>query len=268
MVSPYLVAVFVTIVPAMGALWWFLKRYEGYFEDARVFFALVVGFFTGLFATFLEFNVFRFWEPIYGTAASFVLTVVGYAFFETGAKVVVLGLKRFRQRKDTPYYGTALGLGFGAMAALQFVAVNLAVATQEGNAYRLLPAATMIAVPLGAVFVHGAAGAYVGQGSASGNLAKGWIVGALLQMPVLGAYWLFLYGGSIGQGNAVLVFPAVLSLAYGLFLLGIAQKRVLDPIVPPEIKAQVRREKRRARRAADGAAVAPVAADGSADEEE
>src|SRR5205085_1980466 len=128
MVSPTLLAVPVTIVPAMGLLWLMLHRYEGYFEDARVFFSLVAGFFVGIVVAFLE-SQFDFAGTAslqaYGTLPAFILFVAGYAFLEAGAKTAVLGLSRFRKRKDTPYYAASFGLGFGAMVALAFVGVSL-----------------------------------------------------------------------------------------------------------------------------------------------
>lgn len=252
-VNPNAVAVPATIIPAMAALWWLLKRYEGHFVDARVFFSLVVGFFVGLLATFLELNLFLFPDADamarvgVGASGSFILTVVGYAFFESGAKTMVLGLRRFRQRKDTPYYGMALGLGFGAMAALQFVALNLHVAQQRGAPYTVATGAAMVAVAVGALFAQGGAATFIGRGSARGELGKGWLVGGLLLMPSLGTYWMFwpYLGWGAGRYLTGILFPAVLSLGYGLGLLVIAQRRVLDPIVPPEIKEQVRRERRR-----------------------
>lgn len=263
MVNPVLLAAPVTILPAVAALWYLLKRYEDYFEDARVFLSLTLGFFLGLLAIAMEVTVFPFQDPRFvqamGEGSAFVFFTLGYAFFETGAKVAVLGSKRFRGKKDAPYYGAAMGLGMGAMMALGFVALNLnaseaLVATRNATAagapglggYSVPSFLAMASVPLGAVFVHGAAGVYVGKYTGEGRLWKGWVVGTLLQFPVLGAYWLF--WPSIGQGSVVVLFPAVMSLAYGLGLLAFARTRVLDTIVPQHIRDQVRRERRRAAR--------------------
>lgn len=263
MASPVLLAATVTVLPAIGALWYLLKRYEDYFEDSRVFLALIFGFFGGLFAIFMEMTAFPFAHPQFieamGVATAFAFFVGAYAFFETGCKTVVLGMKRFRNRKDTPYYGAAMGLGFGAMMALGFVAINLNAVdanaaaqniTASSIAYSTPSFLTMASVPLGAIFVHGAAGVFVGKGAAEGKLVKGWGIGALIQMPVLIAYWLF--WPSIGRGDVVVLLPALLALVYGLGLMHFVRKRVLDTIVPQHIRDLVRREKRReARRAHD-----------------
>jgi hypothetical protein len=253
----FFLAVAVTILPAMLAMWWFLRRYEGYFEDARIFFSLAVGFFLGLFATAFEFLAFPFHTADFvdamGWGTALFLFVAGYAFFETGAKVIALGLKKFRQRKDTPYYGAAMGLGFGAMAALLFVALNLNLSGFYETPYSARTFFVMVMVPVGGILAHGATGAIVGQGSAEGKLWKGWGYGALLQMPLLGTYWLFwpnigdgtMAWSGVGEGLLLYIFPSVLALGYGLGLLLITQRRVLDPIVPADIRAQVARERRR-----------------------
>jgi hypothetical protein len=234
----------------MGLLWLMLYRYEGYFEDARVFFALVAGFFAGILASYLEVQ-FAFGGSQFaasaGLAAAFFLFVAGYAFLEGGAKTIVLGLARFRKRKDTPYYAAALGLGFGAMQALAFVGNAVrASQTPDYPDYQVLPFLCMVAVFLGGLLAHGGSTVLVGRGSASGRLMTGWLQAAALQMPILACYWFF--WPSLGVGNAVVVAPAVISLAYGTGLFLFAELRILAKIVPPEIRDMVAKERRREKR--------------------
>lgn len=250
MANTFLLAAPIAILPAMVTLWVLLKRYEDYFDDARVFISLTIGLFAGLVITALEILAFPFAGPQFiaeaGEGTAFALFVGGYAFLESAAKTVVLGSSGYRTRKDTPYYGAALGLGLGAMSALYFISQSLERARQNDNEYTALPFVTMAMVFVGAVLVHGAAGVWIGKGAADGKLWRGLTIGALLQMPLLGATWLF--WPTIGQGNVVVVFPAVFSVGYGVALLAITSKRVLDHVVPPEIRDQVRRERRRAAR--------------------
>ncbi|MGB1586171.1 MAG: hypothetical protein ACPHID_03900 [Thermoplasmatota archaeon] len=253
MANPVFLAASVTIVPAVAALWYLLKRYEDYFEDARVFLALVFGFFGGMFAIFMELAAFAV-DPWTGIAA-LLFVVAGYAFFETGTKVIVLGSKKFRNRKDTPYYGAALGLGFGAMMALGIVAVNLNAVeanaafynrTVEQLSYGPQSFLAMALVPLGMMFVHGAAGIHIGNAVARGKLVQGWGVGALIQAPALFAFAMVY--PSIGLGDAVTGrqwFFAVTTPLYGLWMMHSARVNVLDTIVPQHIKDQIRRDKRR-----------------------
>jgi hypothetical protein len=235
-VSPTLIAVPVTIVPAMGLLWLMLYRYEGYFEDARVFFALVAGFFAGILVSYLEVQFAFQW--------SWVLFVAGYAFLEGGAKTVVLGLARFRKRKDTPYYAAAFGLGFGAMQALAFVG-NAVRGAEANGGYQVRPFLGMVCLFLGGILAHGGSTVLVGRGSAQGKLMTGWLQGAAAQAPILAFWYLW---PSFGQDNSLVLVPVVGSLAWGAALLAFADLRILARIVPPEIRDMVAKERRREKR--------------------
>ncbi|MHB1261615.1 MAG: hypothetical protein ACYC2H_07845 [Thermoplasmatota archaeon] len=247
MVSVFLIAATVTIIPALGFLWYLLGRYEGYFEDARVFFSLIVGFFAGLVVAFLENGVFLFDDPAFiavaGGAFAFSMFVAGYAFVEAAAKTVVLGTAKFRKRKDTPYYGAALGIGFGAMVALQAVARGL---SQTALVERTVDAAWLLAFTLiilsacGTMLAAGATGVWIGRRSADGQLWRGLAHGALLTMPTLACLFFF--------RPAPAIIPAVLSFAYGLGLVYYTQRNILDKVVPPEIRDLVAKERRRAER--------------------
>lgn len=247
MASPLWLALPVTIVPAMGLLWLMLHRYEGYFEDARVFFSLVAGFFAGIVVAFLEaqfdFAGVAFVASV-GAAPAFAMFVLGYAFFEAGAKTIVLGLSRFRRRKDTPYYGAAVGLGFGAMVGMALVMAALNSAAHPALPdYTLLPFMGVVAIVVGAILAHGGSTVWVGKGSAEGKLAKGWLQGAGLQLPILLCLWF--YWPSFGQGNQVALLTPLLALAYGAALFAYADTKVLATIVPPEIRDLVAKERRR-----------------------
>lgn len=252
MVSDFLVAAATTIAPALGILFYLLRRYEGYFEDARVFFSLTVGFFAGLVVAFLENVLFAFDSDLFieqaGLATAFVLFVAGYAFVETAAKTVVLGSSKFRKRKDTPYYGAALGIGFGAMVGLQAVALALTrtqLLDRSIDANWVLVFLLILLSAAGTILAAGATGVWVGRGTAEGRLWRGLVHGALLTMPTLVCVWFF--------RPAPAIIPAVASFAYGLGLVVITQRRILDRIVPPEIRDQVLKERRREARRANQA---------------
>lgn len=268
MASVFLLAAVATILPALGLLFYLLNRYEGYFEDARVFFALVVGFFMGLVVAFLEGVAFRFDSPEFidaaGPATAFILYVGGYALVESAAKTVVVGTGRFRKRKDTPYYGAALGIGFGAMVGLQAVARRFQVIDEVGWAFdrpTILVVALTVAFAIATLLVQAGSGILVARGAAQGNLWRGLAHGAVAQMPLFAILWF----GLVEQVSFI-VASAFLSIGYGLGLV-LWTQRILDRIVPPEIRDQVMKERRReARRhgqlaADDLAADAPEAPD-------
>jgi hypothetical protein len=244
--SVFLVAAAVTIVPALGLLFYLLNRYEGYFEDARVFFSLIVGFFAGLVVAFLETVAFRFDSPEFaadaGPGTALLFYVGGYALVESAAKTVVLGTTRFRKRKDTPYYGAALGIGFGAMLALQVVAGRFSAIDAVGwafDAQTALVVALTLAFAAATLLAQAASGILVGRGAAGGSLWRGLAHGAFVLMPALAFAWL----GGLDRAS-VIAAAAVLALGYGLAVV-LWTRRILDGIVPPEIRDQVLKERRR-----------------------
>lgn len=254
MASPSLVASLLTLVPAMALIYWVLRRYEGYFEQNRLFFGLTVGLFAGILVKFLEMQLFPFDQPralqqagplTTGTLVySAAYTIVGFAALAGLAMAAVLGFRKFRARKDTPYYGVSFGLAFGAMYAMPLFAATIAPLVQPAlrlDASALAYDLATLAFATGLLMAHGAAAVWVGQGSAQGKLWKGAAQGSGLLMPAMAVTWFWT------QDGAQLV-PALASLGYGSFLTVMAQRKVLDLIVPPEIRDQVRRERRRAQR--------------------
>lgn len=253
-VSPVFLASLVTVLPAMVILGILLKRYEGFFDEAKMFFALIVGLFAGLVVAAFEFytQFMSLADPgAPGWVTAFAFAVFGYAFFESGIKAVFLGLGRFRTRKDTPYYGMALGLAIGAMVAMMIIANALRAGEANGTPYGWATGLLMALIPAGGMIAHGATGAWVGQGSAEGKLWKGWGIATLLQAPVLLLYWFwwpFMGAGSLPAGFFALIAP--LSVVYGVALLWLAQRKVLEQIVPKDMRDMELRRRRRAKRQA------------------
>jgi len=250
-----LVAALGMFLPAALLVWFLLGRYEGYFEDARLFFAMGAGIFAGLVLRFLEVRAFGFDIPriiqqgndpiTSGTLVySFAYTTFGYAMLEALAMTAILGFSKFRMRKDSAYYGTALGIAFGAMWCTEFVAAGL-VQTADGHlvtasgaiAYDLF----LIVLGLGFIFVHAAAGTYVGRETGTGKLVRASVFGTLWLSMAFAMEWLF-----INTRDQVL--PAISALAWGILGLYIADKRILQVIVPPEVRDQMRKGRRRERR--------------------
>ncbi len=242
-----LIGAAVTILPAMGVLWYLLKRYEDYFDDARVFFSLAVGFFAGIIIGFLETAVFPFNSGQFiqaaGAAYAFSYFVAGYALLETLAKTVVLGSRGYRNRKDTPYYGVPLGLGMGAMMSMLFVAQNLGNSRLFDSGTTgpdLVALAFIVLFSLGVILTHGATGAWVGHAiTHEGSIWRGLLMGGLWLIPMQLMRWIWPWDL---RGAAM---PAVVMLLYGLGVAYLTRKRILDNVVPPEIRDALRRERRR-----------------------
>lgn len=237
-------------VPAAVAVWVMLGRYEGYFEDARLFFAMGAGIAAGLVVRFVQVWAFRFEDP-YAFANppttsslvySFAYTALGYALLEGLGKTAVLGFRKFRTRKDSPYYGAALGLAFGAIWATEFATVRFQFpAPGQPPIFAATYDAFLILLAVGMMLASGASGTWIGRGVADGKLWGAAVKGSLWVAPTLALGWLFL-----NLHDQVLT--AIAALAWGAFALAYADIRVLEPIVPPEIRDMVRKQRRREQR--------------------
>ncbi|MES2155024.1 MAG: hypothetical protein V4510_07800 [bacterium] len=249
-----LVAAVGIFLPTAALIWFMLGRYEGYFEDNRLFFAMGAGIFAALVVRFLEVRLFGFEYPqvIQGTGPpfttgtlvySFAYTALGYGLIQTLAKTSVLGFRKFRMRKDSAYYGAALGLAFGAMWATEFAAAN--IVSDGGRVVTETPAlildASLLLVSFGLVLAGGASGTWIGREVGEGRLWRGSVTGSLWIAPGLALMWFWLRPGDQ-------VIPALASLGWGIFALVYTDKRILQVIVPPEVRDMIRKERRRERR--------------------
>ena len=254
MASPTLVAAPVCIAVATAALWLLGRRFEGYFDDRRLFFSLVVGFFAGLLVAFLEVVLFRFHDPGFLLQAAFggLLLGLGYGLLESLAKLVVLGSKGYRVRKDTPFYGAALGIGFGATLSLQYLAAHILHHRAQADAWgpAFLRAATMASLlAWGIVLGNAGVGVLLGKAASDGRLKRAILTGTLAQAPLpllLGLYGAGLHLRTPGWQLGILATVAFVYGA-GAFVLAV---RALDRVVPPEIRDIVRRDRRRKARQA------------------
>lgn len=249
MLSPTFVASLLTLAPAMGAAAYILRRYEGYFDQGRLFVSIIFGLFAGLLSKALEVFWFKFDNPagLYNTSApfasgqlvfSFAYTSAGYAMLAAAMMMAFLGFRRFRTRKDAPYYGVAFGLAMGAMWSLQLIALKVSITGLPLNAIGILTAVEYLLVGAGLVLAYGASGAWIGKASADGHLRRGILFGTLWLIPALALYWIY-FVFSTG------LLPALLIAAFGAASMWLAQTRVLDRIVPPEIREQLAKQRRR-----------------------
>lgn len=231
-------------------LMYLLHRYEGFFDQPKLFFALLVGLFGGLLVKFLEVQLFPFESDAlvasFGPIYSLMYTVVGFALLEAAAKTAVLGLGRFRTRKDAPFHGTALGAAFGGMMS-QLLVIRLLPMTDghlrlDSSAWVQL--GVLFVMSVGLILSHAASGAWVGQGSAQGRLIPGLLKAMAWSMPTMTFYWLFARGISPGPA-------AMATVLWGVFMVWQSQKRVLDLVVPLSLRLQVQRERRRRVRRGD-----------------
>lgn len=249
------IAIFFSVIPAMVLLYFMLGPFEGFFDEKKLFKYLVIGLVAGAVIVFLEIMVLRFHEPfrLLGQPLQIGLPIlaVGYPLIEAASKVAVMNWHSIAGRRDAPFYGTAFGLGFGAI--LTFITVGGGI-----RAFLLAPPpgvshleigiffALLFLLFLGGIMAHAVTGAVIGRytGDSDPIRALGW--GTVLGAPFYVGYY-FLYTTQptdLMGASATLAIP-FLVLLYGIIAVRYAIYRILDKVVPEELAKEVRRDLRR-----------------------
>lgn len=235
--DPFLVGLFFGLVPAMSLLYILLHRFEGQFNERRSFFAFFVGLGAGLVATLLQLflgpGAQTRWEvlPVYAGLFGLVNALL---------LAIVLNSRRYRGRPDTPFYGLAAGLGFGALNVL-FLVGNAVRQLGSGRGSALVEALSLSFVGLyfiGSILVHAAVGAWVGRGSAHQDLLPEILRGALAEALYFSGFFLLFH-------EALGTFVPLVGVAAAIGLIAYVLRTVLQPIVPPEVRREMEVHRRR-----------------------
>lgn len=243
--DPFIVAVFFGFVPAMGFLYIVLREYTSLFSEKTMFRTFFIGMVMGAVVALMEY----FMSPVVagvsgadpskpGTLAALVAFALLLGLLEALAFASVLNWRTFRGRRDTPFYGTAFGLGFGCTSALflMFVFLQLGALSGAGTLREALVRAGLLAVfgvyVCGAILGHGAMGAVIGRGAARQALRND----VLRAAGIRAAFVVGLYGILLPKPFALIDDAiALASAVFGTVLIGRAMRNVLDLVVPPEV---------------------------------
>lgn len=239
--DPFLMGVFFGFVPAMGFLYLVLHEYQALFSEKRIFRTFFVGLLVGVLVTVAE----QFLSPavrqllgasVLETRSLVVLAVFSLllATLESLVFAAVLNWKTFRGRRDTPFYGVAFGLGFGATNVLFLMGMILA---QRGEQSRSTEMAEIVLLSLlgtffiGGILVHAAMGGWIGRGAAVGPLPLEVARAVVARTLYVGLY----YGVLLTTQPLVSHALALGGVAFGIFLVARTITHVLDRVVPPEV---------------------------------
>lgn len=235
----------VCFVPAITLLYFMLERYEGCFEDKKVFLTLVLGLFFGMFVYIFELVGFFNLNPFaFGvTLLSLISSILGIALLHQSIKMMILNMKRFRGKFDTTFYGSSLGLGFGAMYTFA------AVVTQFEN----LDTSFFISIVfiIGIILFHGATGVIIGYGCSIHKPMRYFFYAFLLN--VLYNIFVFLYYVSIaGVTEMSARLPALgvlatITIILGALIFSYAFYTILPRSLPENFKRLRRRLMRKER---------------------
>ena len=249
------VAVLFSVLPAMGLMYVMLDRFEGFFDEKRVFKFLVVGLILGAVVVLVELLLLRFHDPgrLIGTPVmvGLPLLAVGYPLLESVAKTAALNWHTVAGRPDAPYYGSALGIGFGAI--LTFITVGRGV-----RAFLLAPVpgvthleigvffTLLFLLFLGGIMAHAASGAVIGRFTGDADPLRALGYGTAILVPFYIGYYVVYTAPPSRLGGLTILVPLAVVL-YGVVMLRYV-RRLMDRIVPEDLAKQVRRDMRRRRR--------------------
>lgn len=235
--DPFLVGLFFGLVPAMSLLYILLHRFEGRFNERRSFFAFFVGLGAGLVATLLQ----LFLGPAGQTRWGLLPVFAGlFGLVNVLLLTMVLNSRRYRGRTDTPFYGVAAGLGFGALNVLFLVgnAVRQLGTTRGSVLVEALSLSFVGLYFIGSILVHAAVGAWVGRGAARHDLLPEILRGTVAEATYFSGFFLLF-------NEAVSSFVPVVAVAAAIILIGYVLRTVLEPILPPEVRREMDVHRRR-----------------------
>jgi len=210
--------------PALAVLYFALWRYDGFFDDRRVFLTMIVGLAMGMLVAF-----FNAWvHPLY----YFYGYILGLPALEELFKLIVLNTKRFHGRFDTVFYGVSLGVGIGSMVTVAFLYLGL---TTLGAAELVI----VLALSFGLCFLHASTGVIIGWGVSKYRAWRGLGYAILIHVVAnvtLTPFLLDLPGRYVAL--AAFFGIAALSFFFAVF-------KMIPDSFPQELKALMRRERRR-----------------------
>jgi hypothetical protein len=156
------IAAAIGIGPALALMYWSLRNYtypkvkQPFFDDRVVFTYLAIGLVIGV--------------AVYAVQSSFdmafLLFALLFAVLEEMVKLVLLNLRRFRGKLDTPFYGLTIGLGVGGAMGFGAVFQSLPVLSFGDAPIALFNAVILVIIAVQFCLLHGSNGAIIGVGVA------------------------------------------------------------------------------------------------------
>lgn len=213
--------VFAGIIVTLIILWYSLRRYEGHFSERKLFLSFLAGIAMGFVIIVLEFV----------TSDVGLLYIILFPAVEQFSKLMIMNLKTFQKKREAPFYGLSIGLGFGAI----FVPLStLMITTAMGTDVLFLIISLLFGI--GVVLFHGATGCMLGYGVASIDERKKWrylVLAILAGIPIAGLEFGLLFIKEPFASYIGGVVPLYGALLYW---------RVTDRFLPLALKRRERRK--------------------------
>lgn len=238
-------------LPALMLLFYMLHPFEGLYSDRSSFNAFVVGMAFGVAVGVIHVAIDPF--ALQALALAIIIFVIGFGVFDQFLRVVIWNSSRFTGRMETTFWGTAFGLGYGAMLSAlwfyrSFTHPDIEINTWVVTAY--------IAAAFAFAVVHGATGMLVGFGAAIGEVWRYGLLGIGLEA-VLNFLWYLALVSSIYTPSGVLpvwemtVLSMSIATVYGYAVLRWTMRRIVPELLPKDVMRLRRRLLRKQSR--DGA---------------
>ncbi len=208
-------SLFLGIIPALFFLYLSLSGYEKYYKDKTIFIIFITGIILGFIAAFVQFYFY----------AISIISLILLAFFDQLIKTIILNLRRFQGKKETPIYGLAMGLGFGS----SFTPFMMLAASKSQEIPDNTFIISLIALgTMGLILFHGATGAYIGFGVFSGKLFKKLLISIILEIPL--SFFVILTFISDVSNIYIQASFVALSIIYGLIIFLYVTRKILPKI--------------------------------------
>lgn len=229
----------ICFVPAVAILYFILKKYEGLYDEQKIFISLLFGFFLGLISAIFEMVGFFSLKPYVRIEGGLriviydiftIISIFGIALFQNALKSLALTMQRFRE--GSVFYGASVGLGFGALYSFVAIAnVNLD--------YNTL--ATTVFLILGIIFLQCCFGIIIGYGIHKKRFLSYFVLAVILQI-ILNI--IFFYAYSLTRREE-LIIPAIITFLFGINLYLYIDRNIIPDTLPDNLKKERRRKMRK-----------------------
>jgi hypothetical protein len=212
---------------ALALMYWTLKDYtypaveQPFFDDRRVFGLLAIGMVLGVVIYAVQ-QYFPLQEVLFALIFAIIYEVV---------KLLVLNLKRFSRKLDTPFYGLTIGLGMGGTVAIGYIWGALTAMRIGDLTPVLLDFVIFMIWAIQLCLLNGSTGAIIGVGVTKGQ-PFGFLANAIL---VHLAYNLVMIGFFINPASIL----GYVCLVVGTAITAYSYYRVHYQVLPALVKEGV-----------------------------
>ncbi len=236
------VALIMGLAPALGVMYWSLRRYDipftqfRLFDDRRLFGGLAIGMIFGAVAGFVE-------QLPLGDLLGVLLALPAFVIFEESFKMVWLNRKPYRGRFDTTFYGVSVGAGLGGMLVVANILHYISAAGSEFYTPENILLFALFSV--GFTLVQADTGVLIGFGASRGEMMWPYVKAVLIRLAATAMILAF----SLDAGEPWAFISVATAIAFAAVIYHYVYTVLLPETLPDEIKREMRREKRRARKA-------------------